>query len=502
MTEPKQETEVDLLGESFTEFYEKLKGCLEVVCPVHDEFITRKEEEIITNDPVIDKWADWQDEKTQALMDSIKPLIPQETFIAACKEFFRVNYSIYTADKSMWFQECPEGYLRSLIPSEFYPIAPPDVVEHYQQNRRIEQCLQGGPPPNSFRYLMHKLPIKLGSKLTIWGDIHGSAHSICRGIEEYMEPNTWKIKDPKRLFMFLGDYVDRGAYGVEMLYILFRLKITNPNQVFLCRGDHEMPIMQLSQEGFVKEIKKKYQQGWLYFYETLAKLFNLLPCVIFAYIENCTESFLQFCHGGLEMGEVSPFVAQPCSIQFATLQPSDKNVVSLDQESQKRVREIIRKLKMKQVMTELANGFMWNDFSQHNHHVTHVYGRGFVMNENSVRTLLNSYTQQIPATIISVFRGHQHSASGDGLLWEFISEHGLVGFWKRSDKKGNIDVVLQEDGALVYSLLAAPASNLLFSYDSKVEIDFQEKNKWILNHIFNKAPSTFTLDEVEKDPKK
>ena len=110
-------------------------------------------------------------------------------------------------------------------------------------------------------------------RVTVVGDLHGSLADLSRIFELVGWPG------PGNTFVFNGDFVDRGDRGVEIIAVLFALKVVHPKNIILNRGNHEdTKICKLY--GFFDEIVCKY--GCRALYEKVCEVFTYLPlgCVI------------------------------------------------------------------------------------------------------------------------------------------------------------------------------------------------------------------------------
>jgi serine/threonine-protein phosphatase 2B catalytic subunit len=86
----------------------------------------------------------------------------------------------------------------------------------------------------------------------------------------------YKKRDlPDNHLLFLGDYVDRGEFSIEVLIFLFCLKIKYPHRVTLLRGNHESRAM-TEYFTFREEVMNKYD-GDEEIYECFLQSFEAMP---------------------------------------------------------------------------------------------------------------------------------------------------------------------------------------------------------------------------------
>ena len=82
----------------------------------------------------------------------------------------------------------------------------------------------------------------VNDKFIIMGDLHGSFATFIRHLLRFRKlgiiDENCKLLNNYKL-IFLGDIVDRGVYGYEIMMLLYCLLIINPNDVYINQGNHE-----------------------------------------------------------------------------------------------------------------------------------------------------------------------------------------------------------------------------------------------------------------------
>eukprot|EP00061_Rhincodon_typus_P016372 g44561.t1 len=59
------------------------------------------------------------------------------------------------------------------------------------------------------------------------------------------------LPSPEKVYIFNGDYVDRGKYSIEILLILFAFLLAYPKAIYLNRGNHEDYVINLRVEFYI-----------------------------------------------------------------------------------------------------------------------------------------------------------------------------------------------------------------------------------------------------------
>jgi hypothetical protein len=302
-------------------------------------------------------------------------------------------------------------------------------------------------PAIPFEPYAQKLSVPEDSEIFFRADLHGDVRSLLADLAWLNEKGYLRGFSAARTnfyMVFLGDYTDRGAYGIEVLYTLLRLKLANPERVFLARGNHEEVGLQI-RYGFIEEGQRKY--GAAFNAGKLERAYDFLPVVIYA---GASESFIQCNHGGMEPG-FSPRVLleAPGALSFQLLGPLKQKQFLTDHpewlagagtEARQTAAELLIDFRPDSPVSPTTLGFMWNDFAVLASEPALVNNpqRAFIYGASATQFLLRT-SGTSNRHVHAVFRGHQQSSVLDPMMRRLIASRGVFRHWQAADSHALLD---------------------------------------------------------------
>lgn len=120
--------------------------------------------------------------------------------------------------------------------------------------------------------------VHVEAPVKVFGDIHGQFPELRLLFDTYGSPQhrTGDIRSFQ--YLFLGDFVDRGDYSIEVVLLLFALKVRYPHNVVLVRGNHEDREYNVAY-GFKKECEDRIlpTRRGIQMWNTFNNVFDWMP---------------------------------------------------------------------------------------------------------------------------------------------------------------------------------------------------------------------------------
>ncbi len=147
------------------------------------------------------------------------------------------------------------------------------------------------------RYRSEKNVVEVDAdRLVFVGDLHGEYEcllSVQRLLDDYNG----------HLFVFLGDYGERGPLQVETFNLVAAMAVGYPERVLMLRGNHETASV-ATRYGLYSQVVKSYGHSTFRHYTSA---FSVLPMAL------RTKHGVFACHGGVPEGALSVAEIDACS---------------------------------------------------------------------------------------------------------------------------------------------------------------------------------------------
>jgi len=150
-----------------------------------------------------------------------------------------------------------------------------DIIEAARQNIPLHRKYVSRILLQTKKYLQRASKVVMHAtvpndgRLIIVGDTHGQFIDLLTVFDKYGLPSD------KNVYVFNGDYVDRGPHGVVILLVLYAILLANPMSIYLNRGNHEQRHMN-ERYSFMEEVVTQYSSIE---FELFVATFKYLPLV-------------------------------------------------------------------------------------------------------------------------------------------------------------------------------------------------------------------------------
>ncbi|CAH0700278.1 unnamed protein product [Spodoptera exigua] len=161
--------------------------------------------------------------------------------------------------------------------------------------------------------------LRLSSPVYAVGDLHGNLSALLT-MEAALWPSGPALAAAR--ILFLGDYVDRGPHGTELMAYLLAAKLQRPEAVLMVRGNHETRDIQ-KMFTFYNECLAKYgenegQKVW----NAINNVFDVLP------LAAVIDDKVFCCHGGIPPPWVCPLISAIDKVPVPLTRPAEQSSIA------------------------------------------------------------------------------------------------------------------------------------------------------------------------------
>lgn len=353
--------------------------------------------------------------------------------------------------------------------------------------------------PN-FQPFAQKLLLQPGEVVYLRGDLHGDIFSLLEQLQDLKEQGVindqFKIIKSGVWFAFLGDYVDRGHYGCEVMYTMMRLALANPERMIYVRGNHEDSAMH-KPYGFKQEVINKFNDIDDCKHKLISRMYDFMPVVCYVGCQDRAgvTHYIQCCHGGIEIG-YDPKKLLDSDKQYQLLGMLNRQSMYQKLLSQCSYKDGLQAvygymqddLFLKNPRSHHMLGFMWNDFDVLNEQqvaYNESRGGGFVYGKFATQDILKLQSSA-KSKIQGIMRAHQHTSDpASSMMQGLVASKGIYKLWHPYEQQS---IRTLRDG-LVWTYNVGPdtayGAGVGFNFDTYAQLTVQQQYKdWRLQ-VFN-----------------